>query len=98
MWYAYEGDWANWHKLTTSQANEIIDLNTKKERVESLEDYASELIEEVKADFENVVGQDSLTRFDKPKSKRRRKNKGRKNSSGNQKHTKKIRSLSNNAK
>ncbi|MDG1013629.1 MAG: regulatory iron-sulfur-containing complex subunit RicT [Flavobacteriaceae bacterium] len=98
MWYAYEGDWANWHKLTTSQANEIIALNTKKERVESLEDYASELIEEVKADFENVVGQDSLTRFDKPKSKRRRKNKGRKNSSGSQKHTKKIRSLNNNAK
>lgn len=98
MWYAYEGDWANWHKLTTSQANEIIALNTKKERVESLEDYASELIEEVKADFENVVGQDSLTRFDKPKSKRRRKNKGRKNSSGSQKHIKKIRSLNNNAK
>lgn len=78
MWYAYEGEWMNWHKLTTAQANEIIALNKKKEKVASLEEYASELIEEIKADFENVVGQDSLTRFDSPKRKTKRKtNKGR---------------------
>ena len=74
MWFAYEGEWMNWHKLTTAQANEIIDLNKKKEKVASLEDYASELIEEVKADYENVVGQDSLTRFDTPKRKTKRRN------------------------
>ncbi|WP_299393502.1 regulatory iron-sulfur-containing complex subunit RicT [uncultured Gelidibacter sp.] len=73
MWYAYEGEWMNWHKLTTEQANEIIGLNKKKQKVASLEEYASELIEEVKADFENVVGQDSLTRFDTPKRKTKRK-------------------------
>ncbi|OBX24833.1 cell fate regulator YaaT (PSP1 superfamily) [Gelidibacter algens] len=73
MWYAYEGEWMNWHKLTTDQANEIIALNKKKQKVASLEEYASELIEEVKADFENVVGQDSLTRFDSPKRKTKRK-------------------------
>ena len=27
MWYAYEGEWMNWHKLTTTQANEIIAAN-----------------------------------------------------------------------
>jgi len=93
MWYAYEGEWMNWHKLTTAQANEIIAANAKKEKVESLEDYASELIEEAKVDFENVVGQDSLTRFDKPKSNNRRKNTNR-----TQKNTKKPRPQNNNAK
>lgn len=78
MWFAYEGEWMNWHKLTTDQANEIIALNKKKEKVTSLEDYASELIEDVKSDFENVVGQDSLTRFDMPKRKNKRRNPKRK--------------------
>ena len=98
MWYAYEGEWMNWHKLTTAQANEIIAANAKKEKVESLEDYASELIEEAKVDFENVVGQDSLTRFDKPKNNNRRKNNRRKNTNRNQKNIKKPRPQNNNAK
>ena len=75
LWYAYEGEWMNWHKLTTSQANEIIEKNSRKEKVPNLEDYASELIEDTKIEFENVVGQDSLTRFDSPKRNNKRKNK-----------------------
>lgn len=76
IWYAYEGEWMNWHKLTTEQANEIIELNKKKEKVISLEEYALDLIEEnTKTNFENVVGQDSLTRFDK-KPTRNRKRRG----------------------
>jgi len=74
IWYAYEGEWMNWHKLTTAQANEIIELNTKKKKPTSLEEYADELIEDTKNDFENVVGQDSLTRFDSPKRKKKRRN------------------------
>jgi cell fate regulator YaaT (PSP1 superfamily) len=74
LWYAYEGEWMNWHVLTTAQANEIIDKNKKREKVASLEEYASELIEETKTEFENVVGQDSLTRFDGPKRKKKRRN------------------------
>tara|TARA_R110002073_G_scaffold56835_10_gene144494 strand:- start:4745 stop:5905 length:1161 start_codon:yes stop_codon:yes gene_type:complete len=78
MWYAYEGEWMNWHKLTTNQANEIIEINSKKKKVTSLEEYALDLIEDTKTDFENVVGQDSLTRFDSPKrSKKRRNNRSR---------------------
>jgi cell fate regulator YaaT (PSP1 superfamily) len=74
IWYAYEGEWMNWHKLTTDQANEIIALNAKKEKVVSLEEYAIELVEEdTKTDFENVVGQDSLTRFDKKPTRNRKK-------------------------
>lgn len=75
LWYAYEGEWMNWHKLTTFQANEIIEKNNKKEKVPNLEDYTSELIDDTKNEFENVVGQDSLTRFDSPKRKNKRRNK-----------------------
>lgn len=74
LWYAYEGEWMNWHKLTAAQANVIIDLNKKKQKVASLEEYAVELVEETKVAFENVVGQDSLTRFDSPKTARKRNN------------------------
>ena len=78
LWYAYEGEWMNWHVLTTDQANEIIEKNKKREKVASLEEYASLLIEDTKTEFENVVGQDSLTRFDGPKrNKKRRNNKGK---------------------
>jgi len=78
MWYAYEGEWMNWHKLNTEQAKEIIEINSKKKKVASLEEYALDLIEDTKTDFENVVGQDSLTRFDSPKrSKKRRNNRNR---------------------
>ena len=76
MWYAYEGEWMNWHKITTDQAREIIAINNNKDRekIASLEDYALELVEEAKVEFENVVGQDSLTRFDSPKGNKKRKN------------------------
>ncbi|WP_405221507.1 regulatory iron-sulfur-containing complex subunit RicT [Dokdonia sp. Asnod1-B02] len=74
LWYAYEGEWMNWHKLTTDHANEIIAANKKKEPVASLEEFAAELIEETVIDFGNVVGQDSLTRFDKPKTTNKRRN------------------------
>ena len=91
LWYAYEGEWMNWHKLTTSQANEIIEKNSRKEKVPNLEDYASELIEDTKIEFENVVGQDSLTRFDSPKRNNKRKNKrgNRKSNNKPQKNAKK---------
>ncbi|MCT4630145.1 regulatory iron-sulfur-containing complex subunit RicT [Winogradskyella sp.] len=83
MWYAYEGEWMNWHIITTEQANEIIAINKKKQKVASLEEYASEHLEDTKTEFENVVGQDSLTRFDNPKSKKKRKNNRNRNKNRN---------------
>jgi cell fate regulator YaaT (PSP1 superfamily) len=74
MWFAYEGEWSNWHVITKDQAKEILELNKKKEKVASLEEYASELIEDTKTEFENVVGQDSLTRFDSKAPNRKNKN------------------------
>ncbi|WP_372918385.1 stage 0 sporulation family protein [Salegentibacter sp.] len=73
LWYAYEGEWMNWYKITAEQANKIIQSNKNKEDVASLEEFEVQLIEtEKQPDFNNVVGQDSLTRFDKPKGKKPR--------------------------
>ncbi|MCC1485518.1 PSP1 domain-containing protein [Winogradskyella immobilis] len=83
MWFAYEGEWMNWHIITTDQANEIIALNKKGKKVASLEEYATELIEDTKVEFENVVGQDSLTRFDSPKRKNKRRNNKNNNRNNN---------------
>ncbi|MGC1203381.1 MAG: regulatory iron-sulfur-containing complex subunit RicT [Flavobacteriaceae bacterium] len=83
MWYAYEGEWMNWHKITTAQANEIIDANKKNVKIASLEEFALDLVEDTKTEFENVVGQDSLTRFDSPKRNNKRRNNKRKGSQGN---------------
>ena len=88
MWYAYEGEWMNWYKLTATQATEIVALNKKNKKVASLEDYADELIEDTKIDFENVVGQDSLTRFDSPKRKKKRRNNRSRNKRQSQKNAK----------
>ncbi len=83
MWYAYEGEWMNWHKITTEQANEIIDANKKNIKIASLEEFALDLVEDTKTEFENVVGQDSLTRFDSPKRNNKRRNNRRKSNQGN---------------
>lgn len=88
LWYAYEGEWMNWHKLTAAQASIIVKANLAKEPIGSLEEYEV-LVEAVKAsktDYSNVVGQDSLTRFDTQKAtntKKRRKNKRKKGKPSN---------------
>lgn len=80
LWYSYKDEPANWHALTKVQVHEILEKNKKKEKVASLEEYAADNIQEERSAFENVVGQDSLTRFDRPKNKRKRnKNKKRRN-------------------
>jgi len=85
LWYAYEGEWMNWHKISTEHANEIIEANSKNEKVASIEEFSSELLEDTKIDFENVVGQDSLTRFDQPKRSNRRRKKNRNKSKAKEK-------------
>ena len=80
LWFSYKEDPGNWHVLSKDQVNEILEKNKKKEKVASLEMYAIELNVEEKVVFENVVGQDSLTRFDRPKgggNKNKNKNRNR---------------------
>ncbi|WP_053970707.1 regulatory iron-sulfur-containing complex subunit RicT [Mangrovimonas sp. ST2L15] len=96
LWYAYEGEYANWHKLTQDQANEILELNKQKKKVASLEEYAADLVEDTKNEFENVVGQDSLTRFDTPKRSRKRNNKRKSNNNSKGSNTKNNNNKGNN--
>ena len=88
VWYAYKDNPINWHKLTTEQANEIIALNKENKKPKSLEEYSEELIDLIpkKEVFANVVGQDSLTRFDKPKRKKRRNNRNKNRNNSNQRN------------
>ena len=73
MWFSYKEDPSNWHRLTTEQVNEILAINTTNKKVASLEEFAAENAREDTLLFENSVGQDSLTRFDKPRKSRGRK-------------------------
>ncbi len=86
LWFSYKDDPANWHTLSKDQVIEILEKNKKKEKVASLEEYAVDNIVEEKVVFENVVGQDSLTRFDKPKHSKNRNRKSNKNRRNNRKN------------
>ncbi len=94
VWYAYKENPVNWHKLTVEQTNQIIELNKENKKATSLEEYAMELEFEVieTSNFTDVVGQDSLTRFDKPKFKKKKKrnnNNRNRNFKGNKKNLQK---------
>lgn len=88
LWFTYKNDPINWHMLTKDQVNELIDLNKKDEKIQSLEVYAVENLNEDKPIYEDAVGQDSLTRFDRPKQRpknNRKKNENKKVASNNNK-------------
>jgi cell fate regulator YaaT (PSP1 superfamily) len=93
IWYAYKENPISWHKLTVEQTNLIIALNKDNKKATSLEEYESELeFEKIEtSNFTDVVGQDSLTRFDKPKFKKKRKrnNNNRNRNSNNKKNLQK---------
>ena len=71
MWFAYTDNFANWHILKIDQVKEIIEENKLKNKVSSLEDYALEPAQAPEKDFNNAMGQESLTRFDQPKRKKK---------------------------
>ncbi|MFD2587955.1 stage 0 sporulation family protein [Croceitalea marina] len=72
LWFSYKNDPSNWYALSKERVQEIIEKNKKKESVASLEQYVVETVTEEKMVFENVVGQDSLNRFDRPKKNKKR--------------------------
>ena len=74
LWFVYKNDSVNWHELTTEKVKEILKINAEGKKINSLEDYVLFQSEE-NQEFQNVVGQDSLTRFDKKKKKRKSKTK-----------------------
>lgn len=78
VWYSYKSDPSRFIELNLDKVQEIVSLNKKEDFPESLEMYVQTHIEVAKPDYENVVGQDSITRFDK-KSSSRKSNKKRSN-------------------
>ena len=60
---------ANLVTITPRRAKEVIALNKKGQKPELLDDHADEEVKPVVIDYENGVGQDSLTRFDTQKKK-----------------------------
>jgi cell fate regulator YaaT (PSP1 superfamily) len=81
MWFSYENEFMTWHELPVQRVNEIIALNSEGKKAASLEQYIEEKKIDDKDLFNNVVGQDSLTRFDEPKgrhtNRRKKKSKNR---------------------
>jgi len=88
MWFSYKDEPGTWHALTTDQVHQILEKNKKKEDVDSLEQYAVANAGDEQTAFENAVGQDSITRFDRPR-KRKKRNKNRSKGRKNKKSTSK---------
>lgn len=63
---------ANLVTLPVERVKEIIEMNKKGIKPDTLEGEKQESVEAPKDDYQNVVGQDSLTRFDKAKKKKKR--------------------------
>ncbi len=84
MWYAVEGEFGvQFIGLKIDRVKEIIALNKNGEKVEDLKGFVEEVVVEKQPEYENVVGQDSLTRFDE-KRNRNKKGKGGKDRRGPQ--------------
>ncbi len=84
MWFAYTDNISSWHVLNVDQVKEIIAQNKQNINVTSLEDYAVEIAVSQEKDFNNAMGQESLTRFDQPRNKKKN-NKKRKPSGADKK-------------
>ena len=74
---------ANLVTITASRAFEVIALNKRGIKPDSLLADGEE-VEKKKSEFGDIVGQDSVTRFDKAKKKKRKKPNGSPNASGGQ--------------
>lgn len=87
MWFSYPNQ-EDWIPLKVDRVKEIMAMNKKGQKPSNLKDEAVELetttIVEKAHDYENVVGQDSLTRLDdKPRNKNNRNNRNKPNAGTN---------------
>jgi len=80
LWFTYKNDATNWHALDKHRVNEILAINKEGKKIDSLDAYQIEIqtIDEMAADTDHSLIEDSLTRFDQPKRRKKRRNKGRK--------------------
>jgi cell fate regulator YaaT (PSP1 superfamily) len=79
MWFSYRAD-ETWVPLHVSRVNQIIEMNKRNEYPEDLSEIIIQprIVEKV-LDYENVVGQDSLTRLDERNRKKKKNNNSNRN-------------------
>ncbi|MGB1317470.1 MAG: PSP1 domain-containing protein, partial [Flavobacteriales bacterium] len=78
MWFTFRDDPSNFIEVPIARVKEVIKMNKDGQKPQVLVEKEYSAAPVVKHDYENVVGQDDLTRFDKPKGKGgSRNNKGR---------------------
>lgn len=81
LWYMYDGEagiGVGLVSLTPERVHEIIALNKSGKKPADLKDFEAKLVTRKEPDYDNVVGQDSLNRFDNTfKNKKRKKKKGK---------------------
>ena len=94
MWYSYRDEPYEFIELSLKRVNQIIEANKQDQKVDQLKDFSDVVIEK-KPEYENVVGQDDLTRFDKQNKKNRNRNNNNKRRRNNNRNRKKP---TNNAK
>jgi len=89
MWFSYPND-ENWIPVSAARVKEIMALNKQGKKVPNLKEQAIQVaapvVVEKSFDYENVVGQDSLTRLDE-----RSRNKNKNNQKNNRNQNKKER-------
>ena len=77
MWFSYPND-DNWIPLEISRVKEIQQLNKDGVKPDDLKEEAAEIDKVIKVlDYENVVGQDSLTRLDDKSAKKKKNNRNK---------------------
>jgi cell fate regulator YaaT (PSP1 superfamily) len=77
---------ANLQVLPVQRVQEVIEMNKAGKKPEKLIESSKETSKVVNVDFQNVVGQDSLTRFDKPKKKKNNNYRNNNNRNGENKN------------
>lgn len=87
MWFTLRDDPSNFIEVPIERVKEILKMNKEGKKPAVLVEKEYSAVPVVKHDYENVVGQDDLTRFDRPKGtggqKKRSNNKRRNNRNKN---------------
>lgn len=104
MWFSTDKHMAaNVTEIPVDRVKEVIRLNRKATKPENLADEKAIALKEVKPlDYENIVGEDSISRFDEPKkegeNKNRKKRRKKPNTKNNTRPSGRTNNSSNNAK
>jgi cell fate regulator YaaT (PSP1 superfamily) len=80
MWYGYQGE-TGLIALSPERVKEIAKMNKEGKKPKDLNDFVEKVEKEVEIGYSNVVGQDSLNRFEKSFSKKPNKNRNKKKKS-----------------